>query len=88
MFDSIECLLEADPPAARAWLADYDARTLHAADSIWVVRAEIPSPMGGGYAAFMERSSADEIAAARNGRVGRLSALAADPGLGRNERRP
>jgi nitrous oxide reductase accessory protein NosL len=71
-YDSIECLLREPPLPARAWLTDYDSRTLHAADSVWVVKAEIPSPMGGGYAAFMGRGAADEIAASRNGQVGRL----------------
>ena len=71
-YDSIECLLRADPPPARAWLADYDTRALHVSDSIWVIRADIPSPMGGGYAAFLDRAAAGEIAASRNGRVARL----------------
>src|SRR5262245_32458829 len=34
-FDAIECLLRMDPPAPRRWLADYDTRALHAADSMW-----------------------------------------------------
>ena len=71
-YDSIECLLHESPLPGRAWLPDYDTRALHAADSVWVVKADIPSPMGGGYAAFMDRSAADEIATSRNGRVGRL----------------
>ena len=75
-YDSIECLLRAGPPAGRAWLADYDTRALHAADSLWVIQAEIPSPMGGGYAAFVDRAAAAEIAAARGGRVARLAEFA------------
>ena len=82
-YDSIECLLRARPTGARAWLADYDSRALHAADSMWVVRADIASPMGGGFAAFVRRSAAEEIARARNGRVDRLAAFAAaDSGIG------
>jgi len=72
VYDSIECLLRAGPPPERAWLADYDTRALHFADSVWVVKADIPSPMGGGYAAFLDPAAAAEIAAARTGRIGRL----------------
>lgn len=80
VYDSIECLLRADPPATRAWLADWDTRTLHPADSLWVVKADIPSPMGGGYAAFLDRAAAFEIAASRIGRVGKLADFAAGHG--------
>jgi nitrous oxide reductase accessory protein NosL len=78
VYDSIECLLRSEPAGERAWLADYDTRALHAAESVWVLRAEIPSPMGGGYAAFLDRAAADEIAAARSGRVDRLTTFAAE----------
>jgi len=71
-YDSIECLLGAGPRPDRAWLADYDTRALHDADSLWVVQADIPSPMSGGYAAFLDRSAAAEIATAKHGRFGRL----------------
>lgn len=71
-YDSIECLLQADPPAGRVWLADYDTRILHAADSVWVVQGNIPSPMGGGFASFASREAADEVARERDGRVARL----------------
>ena len=89
VYDSIECLLRADavvahpeersqdPAMERAWLADYDTRTLHAADSMWVVRGEIPSPMGGGYAAFLDRAAAEEIASLKTGQVARLAEFAA-----------
>ena len=75
-YDSIECLLRADPPAGRVWLADYDTKSLHAADSIWVVQANIPSPMGGGFASFTSREAAEEVARTRDGRVGRLADFA------------
>lgn len=65
-----------DPAMERAWLADYDTRTLHAADSMWVVRGEIPSPMGGGYAAFLDRAAAEEIASLKSGQVARLAEFA------------
>jgi len=80
-YDSIECLLRAEPAFGRAWLADYDARTLHSADSIWVVQGDLPSPMGGGYAGFLDRSTADEIASSRRGRVARLADFAARESL-------
>ena len=81
VFDSIECLLRdaasgtpgaGAPGMARAWLADYDRRTLHAADSMWVVQGEFASPMGGGFAAFLDQAAADSVAAVTRGRVDRL----------------
>jgi hypothetical protein len=80
-YDSIECLLRdrRAGPAGPAWLADYDQSALHAADSMWVVKGDFPSPMGGGYAAFLDRGAADEVAARSTGRVARLAGfLAAD----------
>ena len=78
VYDAIECLLrDAGPaPIANAWLADYDGTALHAADSLWVVRGAFASPMGGGYAAFLDRAAADSIAAATRGHVDRLGAFA------------
>ena len=77
-FDAIECLLHDAPgaPGAEAWLTDYDAITLHAGDSMWVVQGSFPSPMGGGYAAFLRRDDADRVATLTHGRVGRLAAIA------------
>ncbi|MEP7027579.1 MAG: hypothetical protein ABI960_03190 [Candidatus Eisenbacteria bacterium] len=74
-YDSIECLLadEARRGEGEAYLVDYDSRALHAVDSMWVVRGDFPSPMGGGYAAFLVRGAADEIAARTAGRVDRLA---------------
>lgn len=77
VYDSIECLLRDVGPGEAAWLADYDSRTLHRSDSMWVVHGSFPSPMGGGYAAFLDRAAADEIAAESHGRVGRLAEFAA-----------
>jgi hypothetical protein len=81
VYDSIECLLadRARGPATSAWLADYDRRTLHRADSLWVVRGEFASPMGGGYAAFLRRGAADSVAAATRGRVDHLAGFGATP---------
>lgn len=74
VYDSIECAMRgvAGEEGASVWLADYPTSGLHAADSLWVVRAEIPSPMGGGYAAFLDRGEADRVSAARGGLTGRL----------------
>jgi nitrous oxide reductase accessory protein NosL len=83
VYDAIECLLrdaQGDGAIASAWLADYDRQTLHEADSMWVVRGEFPSPMGGGLAAFRTRAAAESVAAATRGRVDRLGAfLSASP---------
>ena len=76
-YDAIECLIGDSAAAGPVWLADYDQAALHAADSLWVVCGDLPSPMGGGYAAFLDRAAADEVAAARHGRVARLPAFAA-----------
>ena len=75
VYDSIECLLRETVPGERAWLTDYDTRTLHAAESVWVARGEFPSPMGGGYAGFLDRAAAVEIASGTRGRVARLAAF-------------
>ena len=75
VYDSIECLLS-EGSAGRIYLADYDAGTLHAADSMWVVHGEFPSPMGGGYVAFLDRGAANEIAGSTQGQVNRLEHFA------------
>lgn len=72
-YDAIECLLRDSTATGPAWLPDWDQATLHAADSMWVVQGELPSPMGGGFAAFLDRATADEIATTRSGVVGRLA---------------
>lgn len=81
VYDSIECLLadRGRGPVTSAWLADYDRQTLHRADSLWVVRGEFTSPMGGGYAAFLSRAAADSVSAATRGRVDRLGAFGGSP---------
>jgi nitrous oxide reductase accessory protein NosL len=82
VYDAIECLLADSSAVGPSWLTDWDHRALHAADSLWVVRGELPSPMGGGYAAFLDRASADQVAAARHGTVARLDGFATRPGGG------
>ena len=81
VYDAIECLLRdaGAGPSGPAYLPDYDRPMLHAADSLWVVRGELASPMGGGFAAFLDLAAADSIAAATHGRVGRLGAFMAAP---------
>jgi len=78
-YDAIECLIRDAGATAGgpAWLSDYDSRTLHPADSMWVVKGEFPSPMGGGFAAFTDRAAADAVAAETHGRVDAFSAWAA-----------
>jgi hypothetical protein len=73
-YDAIECLLREGTDGAA--LSDYDSKTLHWADSLWVVRGAFPSPMGGGYAAFLDRSNADDVAQQTRGRVRRLADFA------------
>jgi len=78
VYDSIECALKDALPRGTAagselYLADFTTAALHRSDSLWVVRADIPSPMGGGYAAFLDRSAAERVALERNGRAGRLA---------------
>ena len=74
-YDAIECLLRDSTASGRAWLADYDQRTLHPAESLWVVQGRLVSPMGGGFAAFRDRAAADAVAAEHEGRVDRFEAF-------------
>ena len=75
-YDAIECLLDDgrfDVRPQDTWLADYDASTLHRADSLWVVHGRFPSPMSGGYAALRDRATADAVAHDTHGTVARLA---------------
>jgi nitrous oxide reductase accessory protein NosL len=80
-YDSIECLLRDGPPRGgeKVYLSDYDRPALHAADSMWVVKGEFPSPMGGGLAALLSRAWAEQIATETRGRVGRLADFTVGP---------
>lgn len=78
IYDSIECARKDAPAPAVAgasalYLTDFATSTLHRSDSLWVVRADLPSPMGGGFAAFLDRATAERVALDRNGRAGRLA---------------
>ena len=68
VYDSIECLAADSSAGDRVALADYDTRALHDADSLAIVHGAFSSPMGGGYAAFLDRAAADSLASARQGR--------------------
>lgn len=73
-YDAIECLIrDAGANPGAVWLPDYDTRVLHPADSMWVVRGEFPTPMSGGFAAFVDRAAADTVAAETHGTVARFA---------------
>ncbi len=75
VYDSVECLIRdgVRPTRGPVYLADYDGKTLHSADSLWIVKGAFPTPMDGGLAAFRNRAAADEVASASRGRVRRWS---------------
>jgi len=79
-YDSIECLVKdaagRTQDGERVYLADYDEQRLHDAESVWVVKGDFPTPMGGGLAAFATLESAREVADRTHGHVGRLHELA------------
>jgi nitrous oxide reductase accessory protein NosL len=75
-YDSIECLVkDQSGRKSRVYLVDYDQGALHAAESVWVVKGDFPTPMGGGLAAFASLESAREVAGRTHGRVLTLADL-------------
>ena len=75
-YDSIECLVkDVAGREARVYLVDYDRGTLHAAESVWIVKGDFPTPMGGGLAAFASIEGAREVADRTNGRIMQLADL-------------
>jgi hypothetical protein len=83
VYDSIECALRNGEASATItddgsalFIADFPTGALHRADSLWIVWADIPSPMGGGFAAFLDRAAAERVAAERGGTMGRLDDFA------------
>jgi nitrous oxide reductase accessory protein NosL len=77
-YDSIECLLRARRMSGAGlsgaiWLTDFDTRTLHPQSGVTVVRADYPSPMSAGYAAFADTAKARSEALARHGQMGSLA---------------
>ena len=83
VYDSIECLASdaGDTLATTIWLPDYDQRALHRADSLWIVKGTLATPMGGGLVAFMDRAAAEAVASSSQGRVGRWREIAALEGV-------
>lgn len=76
-FDSIECLImklrdPQNPATGTVWLSDRSGGGLHPETSMTVVLAHYPSPMGKGYAAFLDPGFARSQAEARNGIAGPL----------------
>lgn len=80
VYDSIECAVKDGAASGTTsesalYLTDFPTAALHRFDSLWVVRADLPSPMGGGFAAFLDRATAERVALDRGGRVGRLGSF-------------
>lgn len=80
VYDSIECAVKdgaaSDTRSELAlYLSDFPTAALHRSDSLWVVRANLPSPMGGGFAAFLDRGTAERVALDRGGRFARLASF-------------
>ncbi|MFN2370794.1 MAG: hypothetical protein ABR506_06515 [Candidatus Krumholzibacteriia bacterium] len=88
-YDSIECLVgdlrtrTGERAPAGIWLSDLPSGELHPAAAMTVVLADFPSPMGGGYAAFLSAETAAAEAARRGGVAGPLAEFVAG-----NLRRP
>lgn len=88
-YDDVACLLRdlrdgLDP--AGAWLSDFTAPgSLHRAAAMVLVRADFPSPMGGGYAAFSDPGTARVRSKERNGISGRLTEFVDGPPAPRKE---
>lgn len=72
VFDSIECAVRHVRlhPEGEVWLSDFSGGGLRRAKDLTVVRADFPSPMGGGYAAFADGAVARREAEERNGIAG------------------
>lgn len=82
-YDAIECLVRdlrsrtgARAPA-ETWLADLPTGALQPAAEMTVVLADFPSPMGGGYAAFLSPRTAADEAQRRSGVAGSLEQFVA-----------
>lgn len=82
-YDAIECLVRdlrtrtGERAPAATWLADLPTGALHPAEAVTVVLADFPSPMGGGYAAFLSAETAAVEAARRGGVAGPLAEFVA-----------
>lgn len=82
-YDAIECLVRdgrsrtGERAPAETWLSDLPTGALHPAAAMTVVLADFPSPMGGGYAAFLSAETAAVEAARRGGVAGPLAEFVA-----------
>jgi hypothetical protein len=81
VYDSIECLIldHLQSGAARdreIWLSDHaNGGAWHRSENMTVVLADYPSPMGKGYAAFVDPARAQREAAGRRGLSGPLQSF-------------
>lgn len=82
-YDAIECLVRdlRSRKGSRApdeiWLADLPTGELQPAARMTVVLADFPSPMGGGFAAFLSPQTAVDEARRRSGVAGSLAQFVA-----------
>ena len=79
-FDDLGCLLHAlaepDHSTVRAWVHDYGSgRWLEAPHAVFVHSDDVPTPMGGGFAAFSIQAAAEQFAREVHGTVMRFDQL-------------
>ena len=79
-FDDVGCLLRAltrpDRSGARVWVHDYRSeRWLEAPRAVFVHSDDVPTPMGGGFAAFSTQEAAEQFAREVHGTVMRFGQL-------------
>ncbi|NNF05438.1 MAG: hypothetical protein HKN21_01630 [Candidatus Eisenbacteria bacterium] len=76
-FDALECLIRHarrnKKEGDQIWLSDFYDLQMYPESQMMVVLADFPSPMGGGLAAFKDKSKAEEAAATRRGEAGLLA---------------
>lgn len=75
-FDALECLIRHarrnTEEGDQIWLSDFYDSRMYPESQMTVVLADFPSPMGGGLAAFKDKSKAEEAATTRRGEAGLL----------------
>lgn len=62
-------LEESGVEAAEIWLRDFEDESWIRASDAFLVRSDLPTPMGSGLAAFATRSAAQRLAASRHGEL-------------------
>jgi hypothetical protein len=77
-YDAIECLVRARRQAGGTvsdaiWVADHTTGVLHPQSAVTIVQGGYPSPMGGGFAAFLDPERGRAEAASRGGAAGTLA---------------